>query len=552
MSAVRSDIEDLITYDALATGPGVSFVDSRGGVNLLDGATLDRQARALAANLLADGMRPGDRVLFAGSSDRRTLVALTGVLLAGGAPCLLPVVHGARWVQALGRASMVVRPWGVLDSSTPTSSEVLHLWEQVQGAGIRVLDVDRLITQPPSPPTVDGPADAAGVHHLQLTSGSTSRPKAVVLSHANVAANMRALIAASGLGIDEVRLVSWLPLYHDMGLLQVIVALSRRRPLTLMAPTAFLRDPLAWLVHLSRARATHTAAPPFAYRACVEAAVRRGVPDGLDLTSVQQFYVGAEPIPTGVLRAFERAFAPAGLQPDALTPAYGMAETVLATTVAQPTAIGAGRIVERAAADDGGYPGVTRAPVISCGKAVEGMTVEVVDPGDRVVDDGTVGRIMVGGSSVMNGYLQDGVLQPAAGRIDTGDLGFLVNGELHVVGRLKELVIVNGRNLVPSEVEECVEDLDGVDAGRSVAFGVLDPSGAERLIIVVEGTAVGEAAEQLASSIEQQVREQFGISPAQVLIREKGAIARTTSGKRQRGLMRARWLREHHETPRRG
>lgn len=304
-----------------------------------------------------------------------------------------------------------------------------------------------------------------------------------------------------------------------------------------MTPMGFLRDPVSWLRHMSQHGSTHTAGPPFAYRAVAEAISRGGSIADVDLSSLRHAYVGAEPIAFSVLREVTERFAPLGMRTDVLVPCYGMAETVLATTVAlqagMSDAPSFGRVRVGRGPDDG-------EPVVSCGKVVDGLELRIVTPVGARSSDGTVGDIQVRGPSVMAGYLtaDGGVATPVGGWHDTGDRGFLTDGELFVVGRHKEMLIVRGRNFPPYDIEREIDSMSGA-GGVSVVFSLRDEQRARESVIAVVGTraAVDEYAE-LRTRIAGGVRAAFGFSLDEVVVVPARTIPRTTSGKRQRLMVR--------------
>ncbi|GLW90136.1 AMP-binding protein [Actinokineospora globicatena] len=516
----------IVDYRALGrtTRSRVGLLDSVSPLAATTGQDLFDDARAVAGALAERGLGPGDRAVLVVPTGLDHLVVLVGCLLAGVAPCTVaaptnpadPNSAGTRHVRA---AIEVIRPGLVVAMSA-------HIDNAVTVADLR---------RGPTPRWDDFPEPAPEqAHHIQLTSGSTSAPKAVVLTHANVAANLGALRTTSGAEAGRDRVLSWLPLYHDMGLVQVLLALSTDLDLDLMAPTAFLRDPTSWPRHMAARRATLTAAPPFAYRTAADRHVARPDP-GLDLSALRQAYVGAEPIPVSALRSFHDAFTGAGLADDVLVPCYGMAETVLATTVAL-------RSSER---NDFGRVRTTPFEgrrLVSCGRPVPGTELRLLDAGGAPVAPGAVGTIHVRGDSVMAGYLTvEGPQAPVDGWHDTGDLGLLDDGDLFVVGRVKELLIVRGRNLPPYDVEEVVEQHPLVGPGSSAVFSYATDDGVtESVVAVVETRARDEQWPGLRTEVATAVRQAFGLSLADVVIRRR--LPRTSSGKRQRSALRAAYL----------
>lgn len=534
-------------------GGGVTVLDSRGVTAELSYAELDERARGAAGALLARGLIPGDRVLLPMPTGIDHLTALLGSLLAGLVPCTIvvpntpddPASTGMRQFRAVVD---VCEPAAVVADDPATA----HALAAVPGP--RYLSAAAL----------QHPAVAAGElptrrpddpHHIQLTSGSTSAPKAAVLTYAQVAANVGAILTALDMTPEHDRACHWLPLNHDMGFILTLSTLLKGVPLDLMPSISFLRDPLSWVRHMSRRGATITTAPPFGYRTVTDRYRRTPDPD-LDLSRLRQAYVGAEPIPLGVLTDFRDTFAGHGLAEGTLIPCYGMAETVLAATMAldirPPGELSWGRTkaVRLDRADlhhhnkvtdcDADRPSLT---FVACGRPLGGLTVDIRAADGTPCGDDEIGEIHLRGDSVMTGYLgPGGVPRRVADRTHaTGDLGFTRDGDLYVVGRLKELIIVNGRNLPPYDVERSIETHPDIDAGGSAVFSHADDTG-EHVTAVVETRVRADGHDRLRREVATLVRQSFGFNLHEVIISKRGGIPRTTSGKRRRGRLRDDYL----------
>jgi acyl-CoA synthetase (AMP-forming)/AMP-acid ligase II len=382
---------------------------------------------------------------------------------------------------------------------------------------------------------------------VQFSSGTTFDPKPVALTHRAVVAQARIL---NGYWPDtaEVRHsgVSWLPLYHDMGLIgAVFPALERPGVITLLAPEHFVARPASWLRALSRYRATISAAPGFAYRLATEK-VRDEELAGVDLGAWSVALAGAEPIVPAVLRRFQERFARWGLRPEALTPVYGLAEASLAVTFCDLDRPFATRRYDRGELSRGRVrldPDGIELP--SLGRPVPGFEVRIATEEGGPPDAARIGHVHVRGPSLMAGYLD---LPEATARafrdgwLDTGDLGFLFAGELYLTGRAKDVVILRGKNHSPLEIEQAVDGVAGVRRGGAVAVSHL-PEGADRevLLVFVERAGESDRVDELPRACTEAVLGATGLSVDQVHVLERGALPRTSSGK----LRRAETLRRH-------
>ncbi|MFG1675379.1 fatty acyl-AMP ligase [Micromonospora sp. NPDC049282] len=396
---------------------------------------------------------------------------------------------------------------------------------------------------------------------LQYTSGSTGMPKGVVVSHRNFCANAEDLARRWPVS-DGGRVVSWLPLFHDMGLLfGIVMPLWSGAPAYLMAPDDFVRRPLGWLEAIAELGGTHTAAPNLAYELCARAAADAR-PD-LDLSCLRATISGSEPVRWDTVERFAAAFAPYGLERRSISPGYGLAENTLKVSGSRSTDQPRARWLSAAALADRKVVGVApgdpdATAVVSCGPA-DGLTeVTVVDPGSRTrCADETIGEIWLSGPCVAQGYWQrpaetaetfgatvaDG--DPALRYLRTGDLGFVSDGELFVAGRLKDVIIRFGRNYYPQDLEQTTETCaPGLQPSCSAAFAV-DGGATEDLVVVVEvnGRILRDTpAEQLTEAVRTTVEARHGIPVAEVVLIRRGTLPRTTSGKVQRRACRAAYL----------
>jgi acyl-CoA synthetase (AMP-forming)/AMP-acid ligase II len=520
---------------------------------------LDHRARCVAAGLLAR-VTAGDRALLLYPPGVDYLIAFFGCLYAGviAVPVYPPRPnHHATRLQAIVADAT---PAIVLTSASIAATASAGLATDLGLApGIPWLatDTDGL---PEAYSGAWSPATAVGdsIAFLQYTSGSTASPRGVMVTHDNLLRNVRLMEAMLTFSERSI-FVSWLPLYHDMGLIAgALLPLAVGARALLMSPLAFLQRPRRWLEAISTYRATTSGGPDFGY----ELVVRRVPPAqraGLDLSSWTMAMDGSEPVRQKTLDRFVAAFAPNGFSPQALCPAYGLAEATLVVAgdhqgrrprvqSVRRVDLERHRVVETTDDDPEGQA------VVSCGAPAPGIEVSIVDPQTRLrVSDGAVGEIWVASPSIAAGYWQ----QPGPtadtfqARLDTGegpylrtgDLGFLHSGEVFVTGRLKDLIIIDGRNLYPGDLELTVqESVPSVRPGGVAAFSI-DRDGAEKLVIAVEIEERAVLADtgriaELVRAVRQSVADEHDVSVSQVLPLRPGALPRTSSGKLQRHACR--------------
>ncbi|WP_063733387.1 non-ribosomal peptide synthetase [Streptomyces sp. RTd22] len=556
VDAVRGWAERRPDHIALAFLPDGEREQAR-----LTYAGIDRAAHRTAAGL-RQLAAPGDRVLLCCSSSPDFVASFLGCLYAGIIAVPVPAPGTTRHVDRLS---------GIVADSGATlvlaDADTFGRFEVRPGEpfmGIRWATVPDLQTAAEDTEWNATPPDPGGIAFLQYTSGSTSTPKGVVVSHRNLAVNIAMMARSSGMH-PGTRIVSWLPIHHDMGLIgALLLPLWQGLFAALMPPAAFIRDPMRWLRAISRYRATLVHGPNFAYELCCGRASGKDLTD-LDLSSLETVVNAAEPIRPATLERFSHQFAPAGFRRSSFYPSYGLAEATLVASggylgaepgiVVDPDAFEQDRVVDAAS----GAPGRT---VVNCGRPSLGFDVAIVDPETlRACGPDEVGEIWLAGESVALGYWNNpeatasdfGVRlpsQPGHAFLRTGDLGFLRDGELYVTGRLKDLIIVAGRNHYPQDVEATVEEHPAIRTSNSIAFALTgddtlsgDGSGddGEQLGIVAEVRGsqlrgdLTTVAEELAAAIwdahELRVREVALIRP--------GALPKTSSGK-----LRRRYTRE--------
>jgi fatty-acyl-CoA synthase len=522
---------------------GVTFLDLQERETFLPWAEVRARAERAAANLAHLGVHAGDRVAIVLRTEPAFLDAFFGAWLAGAVPVpLYPPVRLGRmdeYLEATGRM-ITVSGARIVVSGGGTRRLLGGAVERARPA-LGCVGADALASLPariardPSP-------DALGL--VQFSSGSTVDPKPVALTHRALGAMADALLEATQPDARDV-LVSWLPLYHDMGLIGgLLAAMSYPGPLVLIPPEHFLARPVLWLRAIGRHRGTITAAPSFAFAYAAERVKDREL-ERVSLATLRLALDGAEPVSADALRRFATRFEAHGLDPAALVPVYGLSEAALAVTFARPGAPLAGRRVDpvRLARDGVVAPGGRE--VMSVGTPVPGVEVEVRDGRGHGVGEGQLGQIFVRGPALMEEYLGDREGTRRAlhgGWLDTGDLGFVAGGELHVHGRAKDVVIVRGANHAPEEFEAPLAAVDGLRAGCAVALGWA-PDGAEGEALLVLAERAKEAGADdaaLEALVRRTLLETTGVAPHTVRILAPGTLPRTSSGKlrRQEALRR--------------
>jgi fatty-acyl-CoA synthase len=533
--------------EAARAGTGYCFVSAAGDLQR-PYADIQRAAFRVARSLREAGLRRGDLVAIVLPDAEAFLTTLFGASIAGVIPASLypPSTTSdlPRYFELTGSALRVSEARALVTAAAlaPEFAARRALYPELSLV-LPYESLDAPAAEPECLPSVDD------IAFVQFTSGSTSAPKGVVLTHRNVAANVDAINGRSGLetGDGDVA-VSWLPLNHDMGLVGMALgSLYSARPGVLMPPPLFVRRPAEWLRTLTRHRGTISFAPNFAYDLCVRRVKDRDL-DGLDLSSWRIAGCGAEPIHAPTLAAFAEKFARVGFRATSFFPSYGLAEHVLAATfpprgrLPRVEVLSAGDLNDRRLArlaDDED----STVTLVGCGRAFPGHEIRIAGADGSALPDRHVGEILLKGPSVMLGYYKHDALTAQSirdGWLHTGDLGYVSDGELFVCGRAKDIIIVNGRKYYPQDLEWAVDDLEGVRRGRVVAFGDSEPGRADRVVIVAEpnGTVPGEA---LTDTIRRHVRDLFGLYVDEVALVPSGTVCRTTSGKVQRAATRARY-----------
>src|SRR3954470_984843 len=535
---------------------GLRFVDRSEAATWFGWGEVRERALAVCGGLLNLGIRKGDRVALVFPTGIEFFEGFFGTLLAGAVPVpLYPPVRLGRMNEYLHRtARMLERSGTRLVLADPRVRRIL-------GEAVAAARPDlgcRTIGDLPGSAVEPVRVDPEDLGLIQFSSGTTVDPKPVALSHRAIAAQVEIL---SGFWPETEGLrhscVSWLPLYHDMGLIGcVFPALARDVTLTLLGPELFVARPVLWLRTLSRYRGTISPAPNFAYSLCVTRVSDQEM-EGVDLSGWRTALTGAEPVAPAVLRALRDRFARWGFRPEALTPVYGLSEAALAVTFSDLGRPFRGRRFDREtmARKRRALETPDGREIVSVGRPVPGFRLRIVDEAERDLPDGHVGRVWAQGPSLMDGYLGDPQATARAlrgGWLDTGDLGFLQEGELYLTGRAKEVIILRGRNYAPEEIELAVEGVAGVRAGCAVAVSWLpEDAPGEVLALFVESSreATASEIEALPEACREAVLGATNLSPDLVIVLAPGTLPRTSSGKLRRGETLRLYLAEELVSP---
>ena len=515
-----------------------------GAEDVVRWSDLHEQAKGYAAALQAWGVQPGDHVALLSPTTRELVTAIQATWLVGATIVVLPLPMRLSSIEEF----------------------VAQTRQRILKADTKVCVVDpelaAFVTPEPGDPPMIGFSDLAGgdpaawvrpdddpdrLVILQFTSGSTSDPKGVMLPDHVLRANLDAIAEVAHLDVDDDVLVSWLPLYHDMGLVGFLsLPMSTGTALVLGAPQEFTARPARWMEWISTYGGTATAGPNFSYVLATRALNRA---EGLDLSRLRVALNGAEPIDPDQVEAFVEAGRRHGLRPGAVFPAFGMAEVAIAGTLPEP---GAGMLtdcVDRRVLETERYaapvrPGTEGSRRLALlGRPVPGLEIRIVDPETGApLRDREVGELEISGTSVTPGYYK----RPDAnaelfrdGWLRTGDLAYTLDGQLVMCGRIKDVIIVGGRNVFPEDVERSVGDLDGVRAGNVIAFGVEGDRGRETLVVVAECKA--DDMTIVRKGVSERVRAVVGVPAKDIVLVAPGTLPKTSSGKLQRSLCKRRY-----------
>jgi fatty-acyl-CoA synthase len=530
------------------TTRGFVFVRPDASERFCSFADIHAEATRRGAHFAARGLKKGDRVALVIPEGDEFVLAFLGAVMAGLVPVPMYPQLTFKNVDAYHETvAHITRASGakLLLTTTATRQFVEPVLGKVDTLR-SIMTVDELASPAPAPLNVTiEPSDLA---FFQFTSGSTSRPKGVMVTHQNLSANSKAFMI-DGLGKDSSvdKGVSWLPLYHDMGLIGFVIGpLFTDIPVVFLPTASFVRAPRLWLDTIHKHRGSITYAPNFAYALVAKRLKDKDVA-GLDLSCMRITGCGAEPIQAKTLRDFAAKLAPAGFDPKSYIASYGMAEATLAITFApHGTGMRSDRVDPASVQARIAKPVATGGQeIVSCGRPFPGHEVAVLGESGEHLGERQIGELITRGPSITAGYYQEPELTAAAfkdGWLHTGDLGYVADGEVYVCGRVKDIIIIRGRNFYPQDIEWVVSELPGIRRGNVVAFGVSvnaegkasgDPAdGEEHLVVCAEAFQADAAG--LIEAITTAVTGALGLSVHTVKIVPQGALPRTSSGKAQR------------------
>jgi 1-acyl-sn-glycerol-3-phosphate acyltransferase len=536
--------------------------DERAVLATITYAELSKAARAVAHGLIARDIAIGDRVALMLPTGTEFFAAFFGVLYAGAVPVpIYPPMQLSQLEDFLRRQAKILR--NAEAKLLLTVPEALRLGTLLRGlvpSLTAIESVSNLTAMPTQAalPKVDDPTATA---LIQYTSGSTGDPKGVVLSHANLLANIRAMFTVLDATPAEI-LMSWLPLYHDMGLIGAWLApLYVGARCYIMSPLSFLAHPQSWLWACHRYRATISAAPNFAFELCLKQIDDADL-SGLDLSSLRYVANGAEPVSIHTLRRFIERFRPYGFRAEAMAPVYGLAECAVALALPPP---GRAPVIERIDRDALTRQGVAKpaegddANVIemaACGHPLPGHEIRIVDEAGREVEERREGRLEFRGPSATSGYFHNAAKTRELfhnGWVDSGDRAYVSQGDVFITGRIKDIIIRAGQHIYPHELEEAVGEIGGFTKGGVAAFGVTDAvSGTERIVLLAEtGQADLVERDLLRSRARNAVTTVMGSPPDDIVLVDPGTVPKTSSGKIRRAAAKEHYLAQQLDLPKR-
>ncbi len=532
----------------------ITYVEGEQNERNIAFADLYERALGILHALQKLGAMPGDKLVLFLADNEHFIDAFWAAVLGGIVPVpVAPGITDEHRRKLLRIARKLGKPFIYTDRRSLERVESFATQAKEHAAFAELLRNRTLLAD-----TIDGTASAGNIHQarpddvavIQFSSGSTSEPKGVVLTHRNIIANARGVTERAGLSEEDVSL-SWMPLTHDMGLIGFhICVFANGGHVNLMPTELFIRRPLLWLTLAARKRATILCSPNFGYRHYLKALDDRPI-EGLDLSSVRLIFNGAEPISVDLCNEFLDRLAPAGLASGAMFPVYGLAEASLAVTfppVGRPCRsvtfnrhrLGSGKRVETVVAND-----KNAVVFMAVGSAIPYCRVRIADDEDRALPDGQVGHIHISGENVTKGYFEnpeaDAIALTVDGWLRTGDLGVVHEGELYVTGRAREIIFVNGQNYYPQDLESIAQQVEGLGLGKVVAAGARSRNAqTDQLVIFVMHRANLRDFVPVAAEVARLINERAGLEVCEVVPVKR--IPKTTSGKIQRHLLEQSYI----------
>jgi acyl-CoA synthetase (AMP-forming)/AMP-acid ligase II len=501
-------------------------------------------ADGLAALLVEEGVGRGEVVGLLASAGPQVLIGVVGVTASGAAVSVLPNPPVMRDPDATARrlTSLIDAAQMRFLLADPSQRPLADSLRTLR-PGLTVLELSALDPRRGSAARVPE-VDPDDIAVIQYTSGSTARPKGVVLTHRSILAGLRSIATSARITEDDV-FVNWVPHFHDMGLFGWLATLLAGARTHAFSPMGFIRRPADFLRYSAEHGATITAGPNFSYDLLIDS-IDAPAAAGLDLRRWRLAFNGAEPVSARTVQSFAERFAPAGVSPAVMYPVYGMAEATLAVTFPEPGEPCHVHHVDRDLLANGGKVRLVEASapaakaMVGVGRAVAGLEVRVVDAElGSPTPEGTSGEIQIRGAGITTGYHNAPAATQAAFCGDwfrTGDIGYQYDGQLYVAGRLKDMIIINGQNYFPEDVEAVVRDVPGVHRGRAVAFSSTGTDDAEHVTVIAETKKTADL--ELAERIQGKVGGELGLAAVRVHLTRPGKLPRTSSGKWQRGLAR--------------
>jgi len=526
----------------------IRFIDGENDESVLSFAGLWDEAAALLGSLQARGMQPGDELVIFSKSNRSFVVAYWAAMLGGIVPVPVAVGISDEHRFKLFRILQQLRR-GTLFTESDLQQRLLEFARTRRLRDVTSILEARTVLMSDVTPGASGAIHDAGAGDLafiQYSSGSTSDPKGVCLTHANLCANIRAIVEATQ-WMHEDRSLSWMPLTHDMGLIGYhLSVMAAGMNHAVMDTSVFVRRPLLWMLKASELRATQLCSPNFGYKHFLKLFERKGLPEGTDLSGIKLILNGAEPISWDLCEQFLAALAPFGLERTSMFPVYGLAEATVGVTLGVPGELYSRVTMHRHSLRIGepyelAMPGDADAvSFVKVGKPIRDCEMRLTDDADKAIDAGCIGNIQLRGASVTERIYGDddatAALFTADGWLRTGDCGVVVDGQLVITGRQKDIIIVNGQNYYPHDIEEIIAGIDGLDLGKVVVAGATPSRGqTEELLVFILFRQDIEAFTPLAEQVRDIVGEHAGLEVDHVLPVAK--IPKTTSGKVQRAAL---------------